>query len=587
MARLSDERILLGVGRADSNVLDFYVSSGTDIRAPGFLHFDTWDEDELFGLDSEFGNYQSINLVTQCDGDLYLIGTHENTLTQTGEDFADAFLLTNGSGDDVAIEKKAIKHLVCGNRGVNHCNLDAAGGVYVDPEGQLYIYGTEHDNDGPLDGVFPCSGSACSVKLEEFRPVPHADCSRISDAWVELYDDHGFGDRSLMIDYVDRFREDYSNYDRAEGFEDKTSSARWCLPPGVTYRLWEDKEPCSGDPLDLVGSGALEEIADFDDVGFGDKASCSEWLGGPFADAGPDRVAECTFPLTAVTLDGSGSSDVEDDPLQFTWSAPGVVFDDPHSVQPTGSFPKASTTVSLTVSDGSTEGTDTAQVSIVDTTAPALVCSQSVEVECRSTGGTMATDPAIQAFLNGASAQDACDPTIQISTNALSFFPLGTTAVTFTGRDDDSNAGLCASSVSVVDTVGPEIDAGFAVSPATLLPPNHKLATMTVSNLLATDACQANVQVYCSVASNEAPNAGGDGNTAFDIVFAGEPIFTQSTGPRPVAMNGNAGILPLQLRAERSGQGAGRVYTITCYAVDSGGLTGPSRSVQVSVPRGR
>jgi hypothetical protein len=589
LSRLADNRILLGVGRADSNVLDFYVSTGSDIRAPGFdfVHFDTWDEDELIGLDSEFGNYQSINLVTQCDGSLFLVGTHENTLTQTGEDFADAFLLTNGPGSDAVIEKKAIQHLVCGNRGVNHCNLDAAGGVYVDPAGQMYIYGTEHDNDGPLDGVYPCSGSLCSVKLEEFRPIPHAECSRIGNAWVELYDDHGFGDRSLMIDFVDRNLEDYTNYDRAEGFEDKASSARWCLPPGVTYRLWEDKEDCGGDPLDLVGTGVLEEIANFDNVGFGDKASCSEWLGGPFADAGPDRIAECTRPLTAVTLDGTASSDVQDDPLTFNWSAPGVVFNDPHSPQPTGSFPRATTTVTLTVSDGVNQGTDSALVSVVDTTTPTILCPQSVEVECRSTGGTSASDPAIQSFLDGASAQDTCDPTVSITTSAPSFFPLGPTAVTFTASDDDTNQSQCASTVSVVDTVGPEIDPGFNVSPAALHPPNHKLVSVTVSNLVAQDACSSSVQIYCSVASSEPVNAAGDGNTAFDIVFAGEPIFNQSTGPRPVAMTGNQGSLPLQLRSERSGNGVGRVYTITCHAVDGNGLAGPSRSVQVSVPRGR
>jgi hypothetical protein len=587
LARLSDGRILLGVGRADSNVLDFYVSTGTDIHAPGFVHFDTWEEDELIGLDSEFGNYQSINLVTQCDGALYLVGTHENTVTQTGEDFADAFLLTNGSGDDVIIEKKAIKHLVCGNRGINHCNLDAAGGVYVDPDGRLYLYGTEHDNDGPIDGVYPCTGALCSVKLEEFRPVPHAECSRISDAWVELYDDHGFGDRSLMIDYLDRFLEDYTNYDRAEGFEDKASSVRWCIPPGVTYRLWEHKESCGGDPFDLVGTGTLEEIGDLDDVEFGDKVSCSEWLGGPFADAGPDQTAECTFPLTAVTLDGTGSSDVQDDPLEFTWSASGVVFDDPHSPQPTGSFPKGTTAVTLSVTDGATEGTDTAQVSIVDTTAPTVACPPSVEVECRSIGGTPASDPAIEAFLGGASAQDTCDPSVDVATNAPAFFPLGTTGVTFTASDDDSNASECASSVSVVDTMGPEIDPGFRVGPGTLFPANHKLVAMTVSNLVAQDACQADVQLYCSVESNEPVNGPGDGNTPFDIVFNGEPIFSQTTGARPVPMTGNAGNLSLQLRAERSGNGSGRVYTITCHAVDGASLAGPSRSVEVLVPHSR
>jgi HYR domain len=193
----------------------------------------------------------------------------------------------------------------------------------------------------------------------------------------------------------------------------------------------------------------------------------------------------------------------------------------------------------------------------------------------------------VQAFLNGASAQDTCDPTVAIASNAPSFFPLGQTEVTFTASDDDSNQSQCASTVSVVDTVGPEIDPAFGVSPVVLFPPNHKLVAMTVSNLVAQDACQANVQIYCSVSSNEPVNEEGDGNTPFDIVFAGEPIFTQSTGLRPVAMNGNVGSLPLQLRSERSGRGSGRVYTITCHGVDGIGLAGPSRSVQVSVPHGR
>ena len=98
LARLTDGRILLGVGRADSNVLDFYVSSGPDLATASFSLFDTWFEDELTGGDSEFGNYQSINLVTQCDGALFLVGTHENTAVQIGRDFADTFRLTNGRG---------------------------------------------------------------------------------------------------------------------------------------------------------------------------------------------------------------------------------------------------------------------------------------------------------------------------------------------------------------------------------------------------------------------------------------------------------------------------------------------------------
>jgi hypothetical protein len=60
-----------------------------------------------------------------------------------------------------------------------------------------------------------------------------------------------------------------------EGFEDKASSARWCVPPGWRYRLFEDKNACGGGVRDLTGSG---EEDDFNDVGFGDDVSCSRWI---------------------------------------------------------------------------------------------------------------------------------------------------------------------------------------------------------------------------------------------------------------------------------------------------------------------
>jgi hypothetical protein len=386
LAKLADGRFLLIIGRADANILDFYVSRGTDVRTTGFDRFDTWDEDELESelcdddddCDEEFGNYQNVNLLPQCDGGLYLVGTHKNSITT--EDFIDLYRIENGSGAEVRIVKVAKHHLTCGYGGVNHCDFDAAGGIYVDPAGQLLLYGTEHDNDGPLDVAPLCSGAACSVKLEEFRPVPHATCDHIRDAWVELYDDHDFGDRSLMIDFVDRAHRDYRNYDRAEGFEDKASSVRWCLPVGATYRLWEDKEPCGGSYRDLVGTGQLESIADLDDVSFGDATSCSEWLGGPFADAGSDRRVECTSATaTAVQLDGRGSIE-NGSVLAFYWSAPGVVFDDPYSPTPTGGFPSGTTTVTLTLTDdvGTYTDTDTVFVEVVDTTPPVIASSFAV-----------------------------------------------------------------------------------------------------------------------------------------------------------------------------------------------------------------
>jgi hypothetical protein len=74
-----------------------------------------------------------------------------------------------------------------------------------------------------------------------------------------------------MIDFPDRDLENYADYDRLEGFEDKASAVRWCIPPGWRYRLFKDKN-FTGSINDLVGSGAKAL------GGFGDETSSSKWL---------------------------------------------------------------------------------------------------------------------------------------------------------------------------------------------------------------------------------------------------------------------------------------------------------------------
>ena len=74
------------------------------------------------------------------------------------------------------------------------------------------------------------------------------------------------------------------------------------------------------------------------------------------------------------------------------------------------------------------------------------------------------------------------------------------------------------------------------------------------------------VTVALSVSSNEPVNGTGDGNTAPDWQIVNEHL--------------------VRLRAERAGNGTGRVYTITITATDSAGESS-SADVAVSVPHDR
>jgi hypothetical protein len=117
---------------------------------------------------------------------------------------------------------------------------------------------------------------------------------------------------------------------------------------------------------------------------------------------------------------------------------------------------------------------------------------------------------------------------------------------------------------------------GASASPNTLWSPNHKWNDVTVS-YTATPAvngpCTASAPVcMLTVSSNEPVNGLGDGNTTPDAIV----VDTHH----------------VRLRAERSGTGDGRIYTIgitctatvtsTLNAADSGTITGTT-STQVTV----
>ncbi|MBI2058971.1 MAG: hypothetical protein HYT87_04295 [Nitrospirae bacterium] len=136
---------------------------------------------------------------------------------------------------------------------------------------------------------------------------------------------------------------------------------------------------------------------------------------------------------------------------------------------------------------------------------------------------------------------------------------LGSHAITLKVTDSDGLSDTDDVLVTVSDTTAPTLS--VSVSPSSLWPPNHKMVPITAA-FSVSDVCDASPAVVLgSATSNEPDNGLGDGDTENDIQTAGG----------------------LQLRAERSGTGTGRIYTLTYQATDSSGNS-TTATATVTVP---
>jgi len=115
-----------------------------------------------------------------------------------------------------------------------------------------------------------------------------------------------------------------------------------------------------------------------------------------------------------------------------------------------------------------------------------------------------------------------------------------------------------------LETSPPNISS-VSATPNVLTPPNHKMVPVALT-VAVSDNCDAAVGQSChvvSVTSNEPISGNGEGDTAPDWEITGN--------------------LTLNLRAERSGGGTGRIYTISVQCTDNAGNSA-SRSTTVTVP---
>jgi uncharacterized protein len=117
--------------------------------------------------------------------------------------------------------------------------------------------------------------------------------------------------------------------------------------------------------------------------------------------------------------------------------------------------------------------------------------------------------------------------------------------------------------LDVCDSIAPTFTQ-LTATPNVLWPPNGKYVDVETTVVVADNFDPDPTLTLVSVTSNEPDNGVGDGNTVNDTVIVDDTSF--------------------RLRAERSGSGTGRIYTITYEVADACGNTATD-SVTVSVPR--
>ena len=132
--------------------------------------------------------------------------------------------------------------------------------------------------------------------------------------------------------------------------------------------------------------------------------------------------------------------------------------------------------------------------------------------------------------------------TVTFSYASGTFFPIGKTPVNVSTSTGQS----CSFTVQVNDSEKPVIES-ITATPNVLWSPNHKMVPVTV-NIKSRDNCGIADCKIIGVSSNEPTNGLGDGDTAPDWQIIDKTH--------------------VNLRAERSGTGTGRVYTITVQCTD-------------------
>ncbi len=273
----------------------------------------------------------------------------------------------------------------------------------------------------------------------------------------------------------------------------------------------------------------------------------------PVANAGPNQshAAGSTCSIE-VTLDGSASTDAEDDPLTYRWTRPG--FPDLTGISPTVMLGPGSHTFTLLVSDnqGGTSLPSVVTILVTDTipptiTAPAAVVLQADPGSCSASAAGQLGTP---------TGSDECGPVTFSRVPASDVFAVGTTTVVWTATDSGGNTATATQGVTVNDTTPPSITAPPAIAMTTA--PNAISCAVVITDgdlgsASASDSCGTPTVARSGVpAGNSFPvgqttitytatDASGNTTTATQLITVTDATPPSLTAPASLALSTGAG----------------------------------------------
>jgi hypothetical protein len=352
----------------------------------------------------------------------------------------------------------------------------------------------------------------------------------------------------------------------------------------------------SGAPVTLDGSGSSD--ADGDPLTY-----TWAWTGGSAAGLTPTVTLPLgSHEITLTVDDGKGGTSTDkvtvnvvdttppvinlNGPNEITLECPGTYRDPTTVTDACDPLPTLTTegtvdghtlgtyTLKYTAKDASgNQLTATRTVKVVDTTPPSITLkgSNPIILECPATYN----EP-------GAVVTDACDPSPTLTIGGtVDAGTLGTYTVKYTATDHSGNSATATRTVIVQDTKAPTLSC--SVSTPSLWPPNNKFVNVGL-RVNVKDACDPNPKVNIKVYSDEDNDKEkGDDNGKDDDNEKGKDKDKGKGDDKDSPDAKDIGAGTLQLRAERSGKGDGRVYLIVVTATDKSGNTSFS-SCTVVVP---